>query len=353
MANGNGFTRYEGNLLGMNNYKKQHYLPRFYLRNFSSDRKGLCCCSRATKKSERRNIDKLFREPYFYADSSTASTAEPVLSKLEDKHAKIIQKILKTHTLTINSREDLIDLSRLVFLMASRTKATKKYLESRAVLYDYSMEKLGLRPEELGGKKLNPKSLNVIAMELVLNQASAISGLANTLLINKTNDPFTPFITSDSPVIRYNLIGRDLTDKDLTGFLNKGLIIVLPLSEEVALCLFDGQRYKLKNDTNGNIIISDNEIIDALNRNLIIKADEFFIFSRPAYYKYVLSLQDDSFWGPRHIPIALKLPFFEIYNEATFQGLELFKFRNEEILASIAETMEEVSEKHSNLLRFE
>lgn len=342
------FAKYEGNFTSMNQYKNQHYVPRFYLRNFSPDKKGLCCCNLSTKKSERRNIDRLFREPYFYADSSTAPTTEPELSKLEDKHAKIIQEILKKQTLTIKSREDLIDLSRLVLLMASRTKAIKKYMENRAALYDYSMEKLGLRREELRGKKLNPKSLNVGVMELVLNRPDTISDLAHTLLINKTNDLFTPFITSDSPMIFYNLLARDLT-----GFLNKGLIIVLPLSEEVALCLFDGKRYKLKNATNGNIIILDNEIVDSLNRNLIIKADEFFIFSRPAYCKYISSLQDDSLWGPRHIPVTLKLPFFEIYNEATFQGLELFKVRNEEILASLQNTIEEVGNKLSQTFTHE
>ncbi|MFZ1020253.1 MAG: DUF4238 domain-containing protein [Halobacteriota archaeon] len=239
---------------------KQHYVPQFYLRNFSPDGKGLCCCNLATRKSKRLKIKKLFVERDFYAGSSTASTIELELSKLEGKDAKIIQQILKTHTLTSKTGEDLFDLSRLVLVMASRTKATKNSLERRAFLYDYSMEKLGLRPEEVRGEKLNPKSLNLGAMELVLNLPEIISGLANTLLINKTNDPFTPFITSDSPVIRYNLIARDLTDKDLTGFLNKGLIIVLPLSEEVALCLFDGERYKLKDAINGNIIIPDSEV---------------------------------------------------------------------------------------------
>lgn len=48
----------------------------------------------------------------------------------------------------------------------------------------------------------------------------------------------------------------------------------------------------------------------------------------------------------------MKLPFLEIYND-TFQGLELFKVRNEEVLASLQNTIEEVSKKLSNTFTYE
>lgn len=71
-------------------------------------------------------------------------------------------------------------------------------------------------------------------MKLALMHPYSISDLAITLLINKTRDPFTPFITSDSPVIFHNLLKGGLIAQQ-----SKGLIIVVPLSEEVTLCLFD------------------------------------------------------------------------------------------------------------------
>ena len=57
--------------------------------------------------------------------------------------------------------------------------------------------------------------------------------------------------------------------------------------------------------------------------------------------------------GPRHIPVPLKLPFFEIYNDATFQGVELFTFRNEEIAATLMDSIETVSEKLSQTFEHE
>ena len=40
----------------MSEYKKQHYVPQFYLRHFSKDGVGLCRYSLANETSERRNI---------------------------------------------------------------------------------------------------------------------------------------------------------------------------------------------------------------------------------------------------------------------------------------------------------
>ncbi len=294
-----------------------------------------------------------------YGGGSTASLIEPMLSKFENKHAKIIREILQTHALTNKSREDELELSRFVLLLTSRTKGIKDRLEERAANYDSLMEILGVKPEEVRGKTLNPKSLNVGIMELVLNRPDTIADLTATLLINQTSDPFTPILTSDSPVLFYNLVARDLTDKDLTGFLHKGLIIFVPLSNGIILCLFDGYRYKLKNakgcriTLDGNVVISDREILDVLNRNLVIKADWFIIFSKPEHNKYILSLQDDSSWGQRHVFIPLNLPFFEVYNEATFQGLELFKFRNEEIAASLMDMFDKIGEKLSQTFEYE
>ena len=350
--------RHECNRLCMN-YRNQHYVPQFYLRNFSHDRERLCCCSLVTKTSVCQNIKDLCSERFIYGGSSIAPSIECELSKLEDKHAKIIREILKTHTLANESREDSLELCRLVLLMASRTKGTKERLEDRAANYDRLMEMLGIKPDAIRGKKLDPKSLNVGIMELVLNRSDIIDDLTSTLLINQTSDPLTPLITSDSPVLFHNLVARDLTGRNLTGFLNKGLIIFLPLSKEVALCLFDGDRYKLKNaegcsvTSDGNVMISDSDIFNVLNRNLVIKADWFVIFSRPDDNKYILSLQDDGSWGPRHIPVPLKLPFFEIYNDATFQGVELFTFRNEEIAATLMDSIETVSEKLSQTFEHE
>jgi hypothetical protein len=333
------------NQLGMN-YRKQHYVPQFYLRNFSPDKKRLCCCSLVTKISVCQNIKDLCSERLIYGGS------ERVLSKLEDKHAKIIREILQMRTLANKSRADLLELCRLVLLMATRTKGTKERVEDRAANYDRLMEMLGVKPYAIRGKKLIPNSLNVGAMELGLNRPDIIADLTSTLLTNQTS-PFTPLVTSDSPVLFYNLLARGLTNKNLTGFLHKGLIIFLPLSKDVILCLFDGDRYKLKSaegcsvTSDGNVMIPDSNIFDFLNRNLVIKADWFVIFSRPEDNEYILSLQDDGSWGPRHIPVPLKLPFFEIYKETTVQELESFPFRNEKIAASLMDPLEKVSEKLS------
>jgi hypothetical protein len=339
---------------GMNrykNHKEQHIIPRFYLRGFAPDKKHLCCCSLKTKKSKGVSINNLFSEPDYYANRSTASTTEPALSKEEHKHAKIVQGILKTHTLTINSHEEKIDLSRLILLMVSRTKATRNRLVNRKDILDDSMMMLGITPEEYKGHELDPKLLHLAVMESALKCPDLIADLTPALLINQTSDPFTPLVTSDSPTFFYNLLAKGLTDLNLTDFQNKGLIIFLPLSKKIVLCLFDGVRYKIKNATgcditsDGNVIISDGEIFDALNRNLVIHADWFVIFSQPEYCKYVLSLQDDRLWGPRYTPVSLKLPFFETYNETTFQGQKLFKLRNEEIRPLLYKVIENAAER--------
>jgi hypothetical protein len=138
------------------------------------------------------------------------------------------------------------------------------------------------------------------------------------------------------------VVFHNLLKGGLLGYQNKGLIVVLPLSEDIALCLFDSYRYKPRNVTNNNIVVSSAEDINALNRLHIINAAGFLIFSKQQYHDYVLLLQTDLLWNPLNKPTSLKLSFFEIYNEDSFRGDRLFEPRNQEIAASLNKAIKEI-----------
>lgn len=214
---------------------------------------------------------------------------------METKHAAIIGEILKKHSFTATSPLDRYFLLNFILEMSARTKTAKKEVEAAAnaaldllkLSYAESEEakEKGIKLENLSGLYVSRKTANVEGMLFAMVGPDLISDLVIVLLINKTN---TPFITSDSPVVRYNFL--KVKDLRMSDWHSPGLIIFLPLSEEITLCLFDPDVYKPKAVTNGNIVLLKVHDVNELNRLQILNADEFLILSKPDYQENVLSL---------------------------------------------------------------
>ena len=97
----------------------------------------------------------------------------------------------------------------------------------------------GITEEALDRFELRRDTANLESMEKALVDAPLISDLATRLLINETEKPF---IASDSPTVFYNFL--KLADLSMIGWQSPGLMLFLPLSEEIMLWLSDSQMYK-------------------------------------------------------------------------------------------------------------
>ena len=310
----------------MTEYKIQHYVPQFYLKRFSPDGKGLCRYLLSSKTSERRSIEKTASTFWFYGEGQVAPIFESAMSSLEDQHSQILKEILDKqhlilrdiivpHTSQISSEDErywhnYYNLRRFVLLTATRTKQAKNESEAIAnaiwktlLAQSEKAKERGVSPEAIKRGTLVRDKAAAESMQLAIELGPRfISDLTIKLLVNKTG---APFVTSDSPAvfIFYKFSSqKDLNPTDwqlpgmktpslkaLTGLKNvldwqaPGLMIFLPLSEEVTLLLFDNhqQMYEPINSTNDTIFLSNKSDIDELNKLQALNAEEFLTFSKP------------------------------------------------------------------------
>ena len=283
----------------MTEYRRQHYIPKFYLKNFSEDKKGLFRYSLENRTSERTNISKACAARDFYAKADAAAEFEKTMSALEAEHAKIVRKIVTERSLAVISDEEFLHLCNFVLLMKTRNKASKKEIEKMEnLLLDWlkpsfaqseEAKEKGITLEDLKKVRLVRDSANFEAMLIAMKGAPLIADLTATLLINKTK---RPFITCDSPVLFTNYVTVD-PRRGNVGYLSRGLMIFLPITEDITLWLFDATFYEPDANSKGNVNVTKKQDISALNRLQIIIADEYVFFSKPDHRDYVSLLHDE------------------------------------------------------------
>ena len=266
--------------------KRQHYVPRFILRNFSISKQG--------KQINLYNIpDNKFVENaslkeqaalnYFYGKNGKIEYA---FGTIETEAAKVIQNIYSQKLPTYNSS----DHSTLLFFTLTLGARTLYKADEQADLLKNLMKKIAsLDPklkdhlDEFEIKVENPLgySLKAVATSLPL----AVD-LRYKLIVNKTK---IPFIISDNPVVYYNnfLEGRKKIGSNI-GIAVKGLQIFMPISPMHQIIFYDQNVYKV-NGARKSIfeIVNDADVLNLnglqfLNANINIYYNEHFLSENKA-----------------------------------------------------------------------
>ncbi len=279
----------------MTSFKNQHYVPKFYLKNFSSDDVGLFIYDIQTRETRRRNIDRICSSFYFYADNQAGPSFETMLSKLEKIHSDIIKKLVNSKRISSLTPSDLQYLHNFILLQKTRTRASKMQTERQMnSLFD------ALKPYFAEDERAKEKNLTLEvfkSVRIVLNKANSsgmllamvgaalISDLNMKLLINKTDKPF---IASDSPVVLYNYLR--LERHGVRGLQSPGLVIFFPLNASIMLILFDPKAYRMGDEKNETVKISRSADIDEINRLQLLSAEDLVFFSSANLHDYVNAL---------------------------------------------------------------
>jgi uncharacterized protein YggL (DUF469 family) len=223
--------------------KKQHYVPRFYLKLFSwGDKKAINIYNIINQKIILGgNLKNQCYEPYFYGENLDVENA---FSDLEDIASRIINQIISSNSAPKLGTEEYHTILTYVLLQLSRTKyAAEAENELINKPIKYLIEKEGtLTREELDQvqiKSNNPAALLFGTMAMIIPIAM---DLMCKVLINKTN---LNFITSDNPVILYNRACEQSQVFSHTGLASKGLKIIFPISPKHILLFYDEKIYKV------------------------------------------------------------------------------------------------------------
>lgn len=261
-----------GNL--KNDKRRQHYVPKFYLRNFSENGKAVGLYLFKVKKIiEYGSINDNLWEEYFYGEDAVV---ENRLTEYEGKWKKIIFSIIETERLP-ETRTNLILLRYFILISSARTlkrgeqmnndcmNLTKKVLE---VEDSEQFEKImSMGTGRLSAKVKYP---TLPFLEVAQELLPSVIDLKIELLINRSS---IDYVTSDNPVVFYNQLFQEKNLSRGFGWGEYGIQFIIPISPKIAICMYDSAVYDIKETE-----LKSNSTINKLNELFLNNSNKLLVF---------------------------------------------------------------------------
>ncbi len=289
--------------------KNQHYIPQFHLRRWSLDGKVISLYNKNNQifVDNKGAIKNLASRDYFY---DTDGSVEKQLSIIESHVAPVYQKIIATESLSELVEDEIGILYLHIALFNERTAAAGEDYEKLVKAQIQTSLKVCQahgRYLEIDANTIKDKFKVQFQCSSSIRNGILSSPLIEDLklsLIKNTSD--VEFLTSDYPVIRYNLwsIIRKLYSG--WGMCNVGLMFFLPISPKFALIAYDPVIYKIKNLQNNVVSINNKSAINEINSLMLLNSNENLFFSPniPLHYiKRLISHMGD--YMKPHDPITV------------------------------------------------
>lgn len=261
--------------------KNQHYVPQFCLRQFASDSsKGINIYNFKLRKIIRNSsIKHQASEDYFY---SRNTEIEKSLADLERCVYDIYSNCMNNLSVPMRNSEQRSDLILFISILYTRTLAS---LQFQKEAYEKLIKILHGKYTDFNiGKNNVCDSDHVLArLSIGIDAAKYLDDLDMKLLKNETN---RPLVYSDNPVILYNQFTEQYNRMD-TGYISKGLEVILPLSFNFCLLLYDSSVYKIGTKKSNFISITREKDVDYLNALQFLSAHENVYFSNECSEIYI------------------------------------------------------------------
>jgi hypothetical protein len=229
----------------MTEAKIQHYVPRFLLRNFGLGKKDhVWVYDKTTGRSFRTNAKNIAAESHFYdfEHNGQPATLETSLAKLESATKPVIEALLKADSLMVLPDDQRLVVAAFLSVQLTRTKAFRAQWEDFPRLLREHLANAGdeVAPDSQAAE---------LVLDLTQNEAKAQTAkfimsspryfgphLASKVWVLLSTSPKHPFMISDNPVAKQNLIDRP--HRGNLGLTVPGIEIYLPLSPTRALAMW-------------------------------------------------------------------------------------------------------------------
>ncbi|WP_295994054.1 DUF4238 domain-containing protein [Rugamonas sp.] len=257
--------------------KKQHFVPQFYLRNFSKDASEKCI---SIFNIARRKVigsaslkDQCY-EDYFYGKDLIA---ENMFSVIEGQASKVISGIIDRNEVPRKLSPEHDTLLMHVLMQHARTKHMADSTEQQVGEF----AKIILSKKTSVSEYLNEVSIRLtepteIPISVAIKGRPLLDDLHFKILINATD---VDFITSDNPVVRRNQFACGRKTFNNIGFACIGLQIFFPLSPKHIVIFYDSKIYKIGSKNSTECIIKNKSDVHRLNELQVLNADENLYFS--------------------------------------------------------------------------
>lgn len=245
--------------------KIQHFVPKFFLRNFASDpdRNRIDIYVINEKKYLKGcPIKHQGKRSWFYGRDLEV---EDSLGDLESAAAPIISRILKEHRIPDRNSVQNWDLFRFSMILAHRTERSANKLEEmvNATFQTVRAHDKVLGRSEYDDVRIKIKEPAAFTFKTVLKEIAKAYDLKMKLLVNESREKF---IISDNPAVLYNqLLEMKEHPGGHLGLLTKGLQLFVPISPECMLVYYDERAYKIGSKRQRVVLINNDEDIEQLN----------------------------------------------------------------------------------------
>jgi len=249
----------------------QHYVPRFYLKNFGNIRgvskkeKVFVSFYQFDGNFIKENIQtkSICYKKYFYGKDGIL---EDAFEKREREWANTVRSILDSKSYQLTSPQE-VSIREFIVYQHFRTYAIVKHANSSIqelvsiIESSYEAEK-NIKDNELNAVQMQSADLVEICDKIAISLHDLKISIVECTTIQK-------FITSDVPVIVLNPFCPSLS-----SMVGVGTFIIVPISLTKLVVLYDSKVY-LK--CSSYMIIDDEEVVKTLNRYQIISAEERII----------------------------------------------------------------------------
>ena len=222
--------------------KRQHYVPQFYLKRFSSDEKRInIWILRSKQKIVSASLKNQCYKNYFYGKESDADKG---LSLIETDMGAVLNIMLQDMSLPSLFTPAHVVLVLYVVMQHGRTEYSADLINE---MYDEGMrhfyrEKAKSEGIDIDQYRISMKNAAEYSLGMSVQCYPLLLDLHYKLLINKTN---VDFVTSDNPVVLYNQLFSFRQGPSNVGLTQKGLQLFLPVGPKGLLIFYDRDVYSI------------------------------------------------------------------------------------------------------------
>ncbi|WP_153788995.1 DUF4238 domain-containing protein [Pseudomonas sp. EMN2] len=256
--------------------KKHHYVPKFYLKNFSQNSLSINIYNiHRDKTINNANLKNQCYKDYFYGKTDKV---EKALGGIEGAASEIFREIIKSQSAP---RPFTVEHMRLVLFVLIQHSRTTYAVDVLNEMTDKFAKKMlatdkSLDLQELDKVKVSITEAGAFSVATATSALHLVLDLKCKILIAKEG---TEFIASDNPAILYNQLFESMDYMSAIGLSCKGLQIFLPLSPTILLHYYDSACYKLGDRKSSAVRITELRDMDSLNLLQFVNASENIYFS--------------------------------------------------------------------------
>jgi hypothetical protein len=269
--------------------RNQHYIPKFYLRNFSvegNDKQIGVFNITNEIFIQRAKLKTQGSKKFFYGKDGKIENS---LSIIEDKLANSINKIIRTEKLPQKHSTEHFDL--LIFLTLTDFRNPVRIQNLKGMFEKMENILKDLDPN-LKNEAVLPKYSHEFrikeSLSFTMDTSEKIADLDFKILINKTE---IPYLTSDFPIIKYNqFLEKRKWPASKCGYGLTGLQIFVPITPNILILFYDSDIYKVGFKKRRRHELTDAKDIDEINILNFINCFDTIFFNHEISEKYIRRL---------------------------------------------------------------